>query len=159
MLRSSVLSVETECSAKTAQLFPLPFVSSPQVWDAVGTHAVRGHCSHPRQGPAKTLTIKAQQLASENLHADLYDLNQVHSVLSRDQHRTSKGLRDQFLTPNMKLGLEIAVRRSLACLVHDYELEYKAWVKQKARCRAVERGELPATSEDVELERRHEGCH
>ena len=87
--------------------------------------------------PVSGLTSRAQQLAAENLQADVYDLNQPNSVLDRGQHKTTQGLRDQIVGPAARIGLAVAARRGLACLVCDYQFEYFRWVKQQARVRAV----------------------
>ena len=68
-----------------------------------------------------SLTEKAQQLAAENLHADLNDLTHLVSKLDRTRKRRAQPLSAQVLSPSTLRGLQAASSRGLKCLVQDYQ--------------------------------------
>ena len=77
-----------------------------------------------------SLTEKAQQLAAENLHADLNDLTHLVSKLDRTRKRRAQPLSAQVLSPSTLRGLQVASLRGLKCLVQDYQAQLLRRVKE-----------------------------
>jgi hypothetical protein len=117
---------------------------------------VDGSRATPAKPRLASLTEKAQQLAAENLHAELNDLTHLVSKLDRSRKRRAQPLSAQALSASTVRGLYVASKRGLLYLVRDYQEQMRRRAKEFKREQALATGKMLKTGADPDLDVRHE---
>ncbi len=133
-------------------------------WDAQWAHAAldallgeeRAGAGAASKPLCQDVAGRVLQLRQAELRNGCNDLTHAVPPLLRGQPRRAASLAEQRLSSPMATGLRVAFHRGLRFLVADYSVELSKHAKHIARQKAVVAGELPATGEDVDLERRVE---
>ena len=96
------------------------------------------------------LTDQVQHMAAQNLHAQLNELTRLVPTFDRSKGPAAEPLRNQKLSPNCSHGLQIASKRGLQLLMHDYVVCLADLTKDAARAH------VDTYAEDVDLDHRYE---
>ena len=112
-------------------------------------------CGVPGNKKTETLTEQAKRLSAELYQNNCNDLSRCYTDYNHKMGARPKdpALGNQRVLETTKAGLSIALRRGLNLLVYDYKTEILRRDKELSRTQSES---VPATSEDVDLERKYE---
>ena len=112
-------------------------------------------CGVPGNKKTETLTEQAKRLSAELYQNNCNDLGRCYSDYNHKMgaRPVDPALGNQRVLETTKTGLSIALRRGLNLLVYDYKTEILRRDKELSRTQSES---VPATSEDVDLERKYE---